>query len=121
MFRKLLTIFTVAVVCLLAVSSSQCWAESEPVTLQKASGETLTAAVGHFARARSLLLAAVREFDLGLARVNPDALLDSTKWRNTLMERAKEMERVLDPQPRATKGGVRYEPDNRLLSEAIKK
>lgn len=121
MSRKLSVTAAALLACLLVTAAGPARADGEAVALQKASGETLSAGIGHFSRARSLLLAAVREFDQGLAKVNPDALIDSAKWRATLMERAKEMERVLDPQPRATKGGVRYEPDTRLLTEAIKK
>lgn len=86
--------------------------------LQEVSRERLSAAVGHYARARSLLIAAIREFDKGYKIARPDALLDSAEWRNTLLDRAEALERVLDPQPRVTRGGVRYEPDRRLLGEA---
>ena len=121
MSRRLLTILALASALWFTAGAVQARAQDGAVALQKADGETLSAGIGHFARARSLLLAAIREFDLGLAKVNPDMLLDSAKWRETLMERAGEIERVLDPQPRASKGGVRYEPDSRLLTEAIKK
>lgn len=84
-------------------------------TLLTAGPEDLAAATGHYARTRSLLLAAIREFDAGYKLANPDALMDSQLFRETLLTRAKELEHVLDPQPRASKGGVRFNPDSRLL------
>jgi hypothetical protein len=84
-------------------------------TLLSAGPEDLAAATGHYARTRSLLLAAIREFDAGYKLANPDALMDSQLFRETLLTRAKELETVLDPQPRASKSGVRFNPDSRLL------
>jgi hypothetical protein len=89
-----------------------------PLGIEAAKGERLAAAVGHYARARSLILAAIREFDSGKRLATPDVLLDSAEWRSSLIDRATELEKVLDPQPRITNGGVRYQPDTRLLGEA---
>ena len=80
--------------------------------------EQLETATGHYARTRALLLAAINEFDKGLKVANPDAIIDSNEWRATLIDRAHELEKILDPQPRATKGGVKYSADTRLLNEA---
>jgi hypothetical protein len=77
-------------------------------------------AVAHYARSRALLISAIHEFDKARKLAKPDELLDSTKWRNTLVDRAEDLERVLDPQPRVTKGGIRFEADSRLLPEAKK-
>ncbi len=85
-------------------------------SLQTAGTEQLAAAIGHYAKSRSLLIAAIREFDKGYKLANPDALIDSKAYRNTLITRAEEMEHVLDPQPRASKGAVAIDPDSRLLS-----
>jgi hypothetical protein len=90
-----------------------------PIT--KANSEEVAAATGHFARARSLLISALREFDEGRAKVDPSPLVDGTAWRLSLLDRARELEKVLDPQPRVTKGGVRFQADPRLLGEAKKK
>jgi len=92
--------------------------EAQEIGLEIAQGERLATAVGHYARARSLLNAAIREFDKGYQLANPDALLNSDEWRKDLVDRATELERVLDPQPRITRGGVKYNADNRLLHEA---
>lgn len=86
--------------------------------IEAVEGERLAEAVGHYARARSLLLAAIREFDTGKKIATPDAILDSAEWRSSLIDRATELERILDPQPKITRGGVRFNPDPRLLGEA---
>jgi hypothetical protein len=83
-----------------------------------ANNERLAVATGHFARARSLLNAAVREFDQGQKIADPSALLDVKLWRDTLLERSQELNRVLDPQPRASNTGVMYNADTRLLNES---
>jgi hypothetical protein len=74
-------------------------------------------AIGHYTRARSLLLAALREFDAGTRVAELPTLIDPSGWRGTVAERAHELERVLDPQPRVTSGGVSFSPDRRLLAE----
>lgn len=101
-----------AVVLLLSASSSH--AEQ----IGRASGETLAEAIGHYSRSRSLLIEAIREFDRGMKIAEPNALIDSKKWRTSLVDRAQELERVLDPQPRVSKGGVKFNADKRLLNEA---
>jgi hypothetical protein len=87
-------------------------------TLGTAGPEQATEAVAHYARARSLIIAALHEFDKGRKIASPSELLDPSQWRNTLIDRAEDLDRVLDPQPRATKGGIRFEADPRLLPEA---
>lgn len=75
-------------------------------------------AVAHYARSRALLVKAITEFDKARSLAKPDELLDATKWRNTLIDRAEDLEKVLDPQPRVTRGGIYFEADSRLLPEA---
>ncbi|MBX7139290.1 MAG: hypothetical protein K1X83_15050 [Oligoflexia bacterium] len=116
--RAISTYYLVAFALSAAVSAA---ADQAAVPLQKAQGENLSAAIGHFARSRSLIIAAINEFDQGLKLVNPDALMDAQAWRDSLAQRAKEIEHVLDPQPRASRGGVRYDADTRLLGEATKR
>ena len=95
-------------------------ASGSSIGIERASGEKLATAIGHYARARSLLIAAVGEFDKGLKLANPDAVLDSKEWRITLVNRAEELEKVIDPQPRVSKGGVKFSADSRLLDGANK-
>ncbi len=95
-------------------------ARAESVNLGQASQEEAAEAVAHYARSRALLIASINEFDKARKIAKPDELLDSSKWRNTLIDRAEDLERVLDPQPKATKGGIKFSADPRLLPEAKK-
>jgi hypothetical protein len=90
------------------------------VAIGQASQEQAAEAVAHYARARALLISALNEFDVARKLARPDELLDPVKWRNTLIDRAEDLERVLDPQPRATKGGIRFSPDPRLMADRKK-
>lgn len=88
----------------------------EPAPLMnRAMGERLATAVGHYNRSRALLLEAMREFDRGRDIARPDALIDSTEWREALAFRARELERVLAPQARVTRSGVRLGAAPQLL------
>jgi hypothetical protein len=87
----------------------------EAAMLGQVGEEEKAAAVGHYARARSLLIAALREFDQGYKLAKPDAIIDSKQWRDDLISRAEDLERVLAPQARASKFGVKYDADPRLL------
>jgi len=91
-----------------------------PIGLGEANQETTAEAVAHYARSRALLISALNEFDTARKIARPDELLDPVKWRNTLIDRAEDLERVLDPQPKATKGGIKFSADPRLLPEASK-
>ena len=92
----------------------------EVSSVGQAHGETLATAVAHYARARSLLIAAVRAFDEGYKTAKPDTLLDSKEWRDTLISRAEELEKVLAPQPKASKSGIQFGADHRLLNTEAK-
>jgi hypothetical protein len=93
-------------------------AMAQEKSLAGARPEVAAEAVAHYARSRALLVSAINEFDKGRKLAKPDDLLDSNRWRATLIDRAEDLERVLDPQPRATKGGIKFEADSRLLPEA---
>ena len=89
--------------------------DAQAPALEAARGEDLAAALGHYAKARSLLVSAINEFDRGYKLARPDSLLDSREWRSDLISRAEDLEKVLAPQPRVSKGGVKFEADRRLL------
>ncbi len=112
---------TLSLICLLTLHSS-CFAQesSSAVPVARAEGATLSRAVGHYARARTLLVAAIREFDQANQMVNPDALLDADAWRKSLLERTEDLERILDPQPRVSAAGVRFNEEPSMLGEARK-
>jgi hypothetical protein len=88
------------------------------LSLQSAKGEKLAIAMGHYARSRALLISALREFDKGYELVDPSALLDSEGWRQGVTMRAQELARVLDPQPRAARSGVRFDSSTAGIGDA---
>ncbi|MCB0336183.1 MAG: hypothetical protein KDD62_07750 [Bdellovibrionales bacterium] len=112
---------TILVICLsISAFIAPLSAEVKPVSLERAQGEKLATAVGHYARARSLLLAALREFDAGLKQANPQVIIDVKEWREDIINRSEDLDKVIAPQPRSTKHGVQFNPDSRLLSEAYR-
>jgi hypothetical protein len=93
-----------------ASSASRVQAPSSSATdIISAKGEKLAIATGHYARARALLIASLREFDKGLELVDPNALVDTAMWRGNVMDRADDLAHILDPQPRKSRGGVRFD------------
>ena len=52
-----------------------------------ASVERTSAARGHYARARALLVEALAEFEQGRRLARPDMLIDSEEWRISLISR----------------------------------
>lgn len=113
---KQLILIPILSLCLAFSPQSLLAEEVSPI--EKAQGEDLSVAMGHYARARSLLIAALQEFDSGLKLADPKIILDTKQWRNTLIDRAEELERVLDPQPRVSGRGTKYGAQKRLLNEA---
>lgn len=101
------------------IGNSSSEAESAAL-IERAEGEKLATAVGHFARSRALLLSAIREFDKGLKHANPQTLIDVNEWRNSTLDRAEDLERILAPQPRTSEAGVNFEADSRLLSDKFR-
>ena len=112
-YLKLLSIFTISLTVLTSAN-----AEMKSLSLEEASSEQLAAASGHYAKSRTLLIAAVREFDKAQKFAQPGALLDVNEFRNSIISRAEELERVLDPQPRISESGVKFEAYPGLLGEA---
>ena len=88
---------------------------SSPSRFEKASPAQQSIASGHFARARSLLVAALNEFDSGVAKADPSSLIDTGMFREGIKARARELERLLDPQARESETGVKFSADSRLL------
>lgn len=97
-----------------------CLAEDTAESLLTNDPQKLSRGIGHFEKSRSLLLAAIREFDNGYNYVKTDQVLDATAWRKTLLARAEELETILSPKPREIKAGSRYEPDSRILGPRTK-
>lgn len=95
-------------------------AEEPAENLLSSDPQKLARGIGHFERSRSLLLAAIREFDSGYTHVKTDQVMDAEAWRKTLLLRAQELETILSPKPREIQSGSRYAPDSRLLGAKVK-
>lgn len=80
-----------------------------------ASPDRGSAARGHYARARALLVEALEEFEQGRKLARPDLLIDTEEWRISVISRTEELNRIIAPQPRVTAGGVRFRANNRLI------
>ncbi len=106
-----LLVATIALAPLLEASAER------RVGIENAKGERLASAKGHYLRSRAHLVEALREFDRARELADPDAMLDAGIWRNTVLSRVDELERLLDPQPRLSESGVRFQADSRLLNE----
>jgi len=82
-----------------------------------AGAERTQAAVGHYARARALLVEAMREFDAGKDIARPDLILNSETWKAGVSARADELAHVISPEGRETAGGTRFKENKSLLNE----
>ena len=84
-------------------------------SIANVSPERAAAATAHYARARALLVEALSEFEHASRIANPDVLVDSQRWRRSIVSRAEDLNRVLDPKPRVTRSGVRMKANSRLI------
>ena len=105
-------VFSMALVGYVSVLSGVALAEGEAVF---ASPERSQAAIGHYARARAMLVEALAEFEEARRVARPDMLLDPEEWRLSVISRTEELNRVLDPQPRVTRSGVKYKANKLLI------
>lgn len=80
-----------------------------------ASTDRSSAALGHYARARSMLVEALAEFEEGRRLASPDMLIDSDLWRLNIVSRTEELNRVIDPKPRVTRNGIRFDENPRQI------
>ena len=116
--KRLTLALSLGLICVLAQPAHT---EPEYTPILRAEGQQLASAIGHYARARAMILAAVQEFDQGLKQANPQVLVDVKEFRNSLLDRAEDLEKILAPQPRASEQGVHFSPDSRLLSDKFRK
>lgn len=65
-------------------------------------------AMGHYSRARAMLIEALAEFDEGIKSANPDLLVNSEKWRLSVISRTEDLNKLLDPKPRVSRHGARF-------------
>lgn len=88
---------------------------------QSSSEERTDAAIGHYAKSRALLVEALEEFETARKLARPDLLIDPEEWRISVISRAEELNRILDPQPRITRSGTRFQANNRLVRRISKR
>lgn len=86
-----------------------------PSSAPALSSERMSAAAGHYARARSLLIEALAEFQRGEQIARPDLILDSDQWRKGISSRKDDLDRLLNPQPRVSRAGARFVENRELL------
>ena len=115
--NRIYKIFFAFLVTTIFITSSKAFAEDSSTTLLNSDPQKLAKGIGHFERSRSLLLAAIREFDAGYKYVKPDQVLDTDMWRSSILTRASELETMLSPRPREANTGIKYEADPRLIGE----
>lgn len=72
-------------------------------------------AVAHYSRARTMLVAALEEFEQGRRYARPDVLVDSEDWRLKVVSLTEELNRLIDPQVKVTREGVRTKGNPRLI------
>ena len=75
----------------------------------------ISRATAHYARSRSLIITAIDEFDKAKKLADPSLLLNGDQWRAGLVDKAKQMERVIAPRAREADAGVALPGDSRLL------
>ena len=107
--------FSYGMLLILALSLQSSLPQEAAAESSYASPERREAAVGHYSRARALLVEALREFEAGRKIARPDMLLDSEEWRISVVSRTEELNRVLDPKPRVSKSGVYFNANPLLL------
>jgi hypothetical protein len=88
-----------------------------PAMGEYAGAERTQAAMGHYARARTLLVEAMREFDQGKEIARPDLILNSETWKSGVSARADELNHIISPQARETTGGTRFKENHSILNE----
>ena len=103
----------VAVTC--QVTAFGIFASDAQAQQQYASKNRTNAALGHYARARAMLVEALAEFEQGRKYARPDMLLDPEEWRLSVVSRTEELNRVIDPRPRVTRAGVQFRANKMLI------
>ena len=92
-------------------SVSQSTAEAQ----RYASKQRSNVAVGHYARARAMMVEALKEFEQGRRLARPDLLVDSEDFRLRLVSLTEELNRLVDPKPRVTRQGAVFRANPRMV------
>ncbi len=100
---------------LLAVTPALTAVSSANAETSYASIQRKNAAIGHYARARALMVDALAEFEQARKYARPDMLIDPEEWRLSVISRTEELNRILDPKPKVTRDGVRFQANKLLI------
>lgn len=65
------------------------------------------AAIGHYSKARALLIEAIREFEEGKRIARPDLVVNADDWRSGVDQKANELLRLTNPTVTVTESGIR--------------
>ena len=84
-------------------------------TARYASEQRANAAVTYYARARTMLVEALAEYEQGKKYARPDMLHDSEEFRLTLISLTEQLNSLVDPQIRITRDGVRVRANPRMI------
>lgn len=79
------------------------------------SPDKLEEAQGHYAKARALLIAAVHEFDLGLKIADTSSIISPKAWRDTVIDKADDLEKITEPKAKEATSGVKYQGNSNIL------
>ncbi|MFN8391976.1 MAG: hypothetical protein U0136_16925 [Bdellovibrionota bacterium] len=80
-----------------------------------ASEQRRNAALGHWGRARAMLVEALAEFEQGNKYARPDMLINPEEFRLSIISHTEELNRLLDPKPKVTRDGVQFQASPRLI------
>lgn len=104
-----------AMIAVFSLAFSATFAVEEAEAQRYAAKERKNAAVGHYARARSMMVEALKEFEQGRRLARPDLLLDSEDFRLKLISLTEDLNRVIDPKPRITRDGAVFRANPRMV------
>ncbi len=80
-----------------------------------ASEQRANAAVAYYSRARTMLVEALAEYEQGKKYARADMLHDSEEFRLTLISLTEQLNKLVDPQIRITRDGIRVRANPRLI------
>jgi hypothetical protein len=100
-------------ICLSALGFSIDNAEAQRA--RYASEQRRNAAVAYYARARTMLVEALAEYEQGRRYAKPDLLHDPEEFRLTVISLTEQLNRLVDPHIRITRDGVRIKGNPRLI------
>jgi hypothetical protein len=90
-------------------SSSSARSGKKSVELQDASSERRSAAVGHYSRARTMLIEAIEEFEHARTIARPDLVLNGDDFRAGLIQKIDDLSKVIEPQANVARAGARFD------------